>query len=258
MTLPESTQQISRPWRDLPSHTDSVTDAAWSPNGDYIASIGRDKRLNVFRLSTNTAVHTHLFNFPLMHIGFLNDNVLILCDFASTLRSYAWADGRVMNTWNVNVERASTMALSPAIATAALGYKTGLVEFAEYRDERGALTAKALSVAGPVWQIEWSASGDTVYVGSNRDGVTIVDYRDYYILEKFPGAGPFALSEPNSLIAVFQRDSSIHVYRLNNGKRAASLEGSASKFGRISFTEDGAYLIAKSLDGSCFIWTTAN
>jgi WD40 repeat protein len=150
------------------------------------------------------------------------------------------------------------MAVSPAIATAALGYKTGLVEFAEYHDERGVPTTKAFSVAGPVWQIEWSASGDTVYVGSNRDGLTIVDHRDYYILEKLPGAGPFALSEPKNLIAVFQKDSSIHVYRLNNGKRAASLEGSASKFSRITFTEDGAYLIAKSLDGSCFIWSTAN
>jgi WD40 repeat protein len=73
MTLPESTQQVARLWWELPSHTDSVTDAAWSPNGDYIASIGRDKRLNIFRLSTNTSVHTHLFTFPLMHVGFLNE-----------------------------------------------------------------------------------------------------------------------------------------------------------------------------------------
>src|SRR5205823_1322864 len=131
----ETTQQISRLWRELTPHTDSVTDAAWSPSGDYVASIGRDRRLNIFRVSTNSAVHTHLFNFPLMHVGFLNDNILILCDFASTLRSYSWEEGRVTHTWNGNVERASTMALSPAIAVAALGYKTGLVEFAEYRDE---------------------------------------------------------------------------------------------------------------------------
>jgi WD40 repeat protein len=258
MNLPESTQQNTRIWRELSQHTDSVTDAAWSPNGDFIASIGRDRRLTISRISTNTTVHQHAFDFPLMHGEFLTDDILVLCDFASNLRSYAWADGKVVHTLSVNVERASTMRLAPAIRTIALGYKTGLVEFVEYRAERGALTTKTLPVGGPVWQIEWSSSGDTLYVSTTRDGITVYDPREQNIIAKFPAAGPFAISEQSNLIATFQRDSSIHVYRLDRGKRVASLEGSASKFGKITFTEDGQFLIAKTVNGGCFIWSVNN
>jgi WD40 repeat protein len=170
MGLPTATRQIAVPWRELPTHGDSVTDAAWSPGGDHIASIGRDRRLKIHRLSTNTIVHEHQFTFPLMHVDFLDDETLVLCDFASNLRAYSWNDAKVLSTLNMNVERSTAMAVAPAASLAALGYKTGLVEFAEYRAGKSALSMDTLSVLGPVWQMKWSSSADTLYVSSIREG----------------------------------------------------------------------------------------
>jgi WD40 repeat protein len=157
--LPTSTQQVPRQIAELPSHTDSVTDAAWSPSGDLVASIGRDRRLIVYRLSSHTVVRDRQFNFPLMHVAFLNDDMIVLCDFASNVRLYAWEDEKVVSQLHVSDERANAMALSPTTSLVAFGHRTGLIQFVEYRDFRPALTTSALSIHGAVWQLAWSATG---------------------------------------------------------------------------------------------------
>ena len=258
MQLPSATRQVTRMLKELAPHTDSVTAAAWSPSAEFLASIGRDKRLLIHKVSSQSTVRQHQFPYPLMHAEFLNDNTLILCDFTSTLRSYSFNDGKTLDSLHANVERAYAMAMSHVLSTIALGYRTGLVQFIEYRDAKGTLATDVVSVAGPVWQVDWSTSGDFLYVSSIRDGVSIFDYKTKYLLDKYPGDGPFAVSERAQLIASHQRDFSIRIYSLRNKKRVASLEGSATKIGRICFTEDGAYLLAKSVDGKFFIWSTAN
>jgi small GTP-binding protein len=257
MSTPSVTPRAFHTLNEVARHTDLVTDVAWSPGGDLVASIGRDRKIVVHRISSKITVCEHTFPFPIMHLGFLTNDIIAICDFSSNLRTFAWERKEITQTIRLGGERAYAMSVSSAASSISLGYKSGAIEFIEYQNETLQQPFYGTSVSGAVWQLEWTAAGDSLYA-SSRNGVYVLNYQNMLLKEVFPGIGAFALSQMNDLLAVQQKDFSISIYKRSTRKRIASLEGNVGRVAKMQFTADGGYLLTQSNNGDLFIWSTRN
>lgn len=257
--------QASQLVRSLAGHAEEMTDIAFSPDGRYLATVGRDRELKLWDTSTWQVVKTLTgHGRPINTVAFSPD---------STMLASAGEDGSVL-LWNVetfnfitNLQRSdgavNDVAFSPNSLFLAAAYENDVAVVWDIAMRRSAFE-KFESHNAPVTSVAYAPDGVRLITGS-EDGFIIIwnaevgsiitsvapeeddegEVIAIHSLAYSPNGERFVSALANGLARVWDAETAEHLF---------ALSGHARPLREVAFSPDGGSIATASDDGTTKVW----
>jgi WD40 repeat protein len=218
----------------LDGHTGIVWDVAFSPNGQYLASVSSDAMLKVWDWRNKTVVFTQNYPGQVISVAFS-------------------PDGQSLAVGGVDGVR--NQIAHAAVWTYSVGSWQPLVKFPEYIN----VTALAYSPGGGT--LVGGGSSRNVQVWQASDGTPVFTFSHAHQVTKASVSPDGSTVATATCIIVMNEDCTeggVWLWNLPSGKLLQKLGGFPSMVETVAFTTDGSNLIAGSRDGTLRFYPTTN
>ena len=218
----------------LDGHTGIVWDVAFSPNGQYLASVSSDATLKVWDWRNKTVVFTQNYPGQVISVAFS-------------------PDGQSLAVGGVDGVR--NQIAHAAVWTYSVGSWQPLVKFPEYIN----VTALAYSPGGGT--LVGGGSSRNVQVWQASDGTPVFTFSHAHQVTKASVSPDGSTVATATCITVMNEDCTeggVWLWNLPSGKLLQKLGGFPSMVETVAFTTDGSNLIAGSRDGTLRFYPTTN
>jgi len=266
-TAPASTHALGSTLLTYRGHTGAVYAAAWSPNGQYLASASADTTVRVWNTSSGETLvtyhgHAGLFN-GVFAVGWASNGSRIASAGADkTVQVWDAATGNRTVTYRGHSARVLALAWSPdgtSIASA------GADKTVQVWD---AATGTAVSTyrghTDTVYALAWSPDGKYIVSGSADTTVQIWDAMTATAASTYHGhAGTvyaLALSPDGKDVASAGADRTVQVWDATTGKRVFTYHGHAglaNVVSAVAWPPDGKRIASGSTDTTVQLWDAA-
>lgn len=245
-------------------HTGAVYAAAWSPNGQYMASGSGDTTVRVWNTSTGdtlTTYHGHsgLFN-AVFSIGWSPHESLIASGGADkTVQVWDAATGNRLTLYSEHTARVLAVAWSLDAKYVASGGADTTVRVWEALSGKYALLYQGHT--DTVYTVAWSPTGTllasggadkTVQVWEAQTGKHLFTYRGHAGLGNIVSAA--AWSPDGKRIASGSTDKTVQVWDAPLGTQVYTYHGHKDTVYTVAWVPQGPYLASGSADTSVKIW----
>ncbi|GAB4550851.1 MAG: hypothetical protein OHK0023_17290 [Anaerolineae bacterium] len=240
-----------------------VSDARWSPNGRYIATVHQNGAIRIFDTLTNT--NTPLFEQP---GGFSLDESVSIAWSPNSEKIAATTEYNGIGIWEVSTSilrqkfipyGSESVAWSPngskiAILTKAVRETIQIYDATSWQKLGFITTGRGLSIS-------WSSDGQKIAVGAG----SLVEWFDANTLSLLQrsqvrgtqGEVSVAWSPDSSRIASANLDGNLRVRNAASGQVEKTLFGHANGANTVAWHPDGTRLVSSGMDGTVKIWDAA-
>lgn len=246
---------------DFRSHTDSVLAVAWSPDGKYLATGGRDKLVRVWNTSTGQITTIYAGHSTYVY-------GLAWSPSGKRLASTSFATAHVWNALtgeDAVVYRGHslwvyTVTWSPDGCFLVTGDAKGEIHF--WTDPSGQTVCTYLLSSRPVKAIKWShAPGSTSIVAGCEDAIV-------YRWNTMTGEAPFiyrghrreitsvAWSPDDQQIVSGSRDKTVQIWNVEGHKILSYLEHK-KEIHEVAWSPNGMYIASAGEDNAVRVWEAA-
>ncbi len=243
-------------------HMDLVWTVAWSPNGKYIASAGKDRTVQVWNASNGTLVYTYTDHSDTVYgIAWSHDSTQIAsASYDKTVHVWHATDGTYPQIYNGHSSWAWTVSWSPDSKRIASGGGDQTVQIWNAADASPVYTYKGHS--GYVYDVAWSPDGryiasasadKTAQVWDAANGMLIYTYQPY-------ATSPWSVawSPDSKRIASGCEDKTVQVWDATSGDHRYVYYGHADFVYTTAWSPDGKYIASGSDDKTVQVWNAAD
>lgn len=235
-------------------HADSITSAAFCPDGTHVITGGRDRAARVWRVRDGKLLAT------------LPAGVVRTVAFSPDHRRAAVADETgVITVWDIDAQsRVATLRghENAVVSAAFLPGGRRLLSLGEDHTLRiwtvEAQTSTALGDGVRIWAAELSPDG-RIIAAAREDGVVVLyDVARATVSARLRGhrsdVYAAAFSPDGGRLVTAGADSSAIVWNVRTGRRIATLRGHALEIFDVAFSPDGTRIVTAGVDQTAKLW----
>ncbi|MEO7019887.1 MAG: serine/threonine-protein kinase [Ktedonobacteraceae bacterium] len=249
-------------------HTDAVYAAAWSPNGQYLASASADTTVRVWNTSSGETLvtyygHAGLFN-GVFAVGWASNGSHIASGGADkTVQVWDAANGNRVFSYHGHSARVLTLAWSPDVRYIASGGADKTVQV--WDAATGTLISTYRGHTGTVYTLAWSSDGKYIASGSADATVQIWNAMTGEVAFTYHGhvgtVYALAVSPDGRNIASTGADRTVQVWNAANGKHVSTYHGHvglANVVSAVTWSLNGKRIASGGTDKTVQIWDAAS
>lgn len=244
--------------RILRGHTEYIYRTAWSPDGQFLASVSDDNTIRIWNIETGecrTSIQEQYKD--ARAIVWSPDGQMIATAFGSSIQLRNGVDGYIVKVFEGHTKWINCLSFSPDGKLLLSTSGDGSIRIWEVlTDSKKVISESHNTVTS---SIAWSQEGDKVLICCGSDN----DARENLLLWDTSTWNHFKLlssEEPGVEIALFEQilavvfGESIEIWNIHKVQKIVVLEGHTAQIIGVSFSGDGRLLASKSFDGTFQIW----
>jgi WD40 repeat protein len=251
---------VNKPNKILPGHINDILVVAVPSNGEFIASGGWEKNINIY---TNDSLNrliksipdAHLY--PLSALTFSRDGKMLASGSAdNTIRVWDSVFNPI-KTLEGHTGKITALLIDPT--------RRFLISGAEDRqiilwDIKSGKQIKKLDNGSIIHSFALGTDGKSLYVACAETGIKVYTIGVWTIARTFTGhtdiVNSIAISPDGKLLLSGSNDKSARLWDIASGKETKKLPVDCWKVQAVSFTRDGKYFATGCNDGIVRIWQT--
>ncbi len=200
-------------------HTDRLWEAAFSPDGEILASAAVDGEAQIWRKADGQIIHTLKHPAGLTGIEFSPDGkMLATCGYDSNITLWRVADGSLLKIFSGGGKTVWDVAFSPDGKTLASGGEDAVVKL--WNIAEGTLLRAFEGHSLNVWSVAFSPDGQQLASGSF--------------------------------------DTSVKIWNTSDGRLLRTLSGHTQAVLSVTYSRDGKYLASSGDDSTARLWNAAD
>lgn len=244
--------------RAYPAHSDSASKVAFSPNGEFVASVGRDNNLQIWAVASEDNIETLTgHTAAIRDVAFSpNGSRLATASEDWTIRIWRVPDWTLETTLRGHDNRVLSLAFSPDGSLLASGGQENRVylwdmtalRFNRYLDGH----------SESIRDVAFSPDGRTLASSSTDNSIKLWDLESSRVLHTMDGHGrdvwTVTFSPDGTFLASGGRDNNLRIWDVLTGSQQDNITSHAGWVLGIDFSPDGQTLVSASGDGTVRIW----
>lgn len=233
----------------------AVTDAAFSPEGDRLATTSKDGTARIWDLTGHEIwAFQHSTGTPMLRLAYAPNGRYIAASAEKGALLIADADSgqaKWIDSANTSIDSITFSADGSEVIT---GHGDGTLRLVD------TITGAQRYFRGheaSVQCITFMPDGNTLVTGSGDHTVRLWDMKgSTSLVIRVGGTGieDIAVSPDGALLAVLGGDSAIHLIQTKDGAEQKTLRGHGSKITRVRFSSGGRRLVSASQDHTARLW----
>lgn len=243
-------------------HTDSVFRCAWSPDGQYIASCGRDKTVCVWHTATGETAFTYKKHITFVYsVAWSPDGSRIASSSFRKVHLWDATTGGNMVEYGDHAFWVYSISWSPDGLFLVTGGGDGEVHLVNAMS--GTNIYKYKGYAKDVWSVAWSQKPESALIVSGSDdrslrswdatiGSTPVVYHGH---EK--EVRSVAWSPDETMVVSGSRDRTVKLWQVATGKEVYTYRGHNKELHAVAWSPDGTTIASAGEDRTVRLWKAA-
>jgi uncharacterized protein with WD repeat len=241
--------------RFFTGHRNEIIDVAFSPDGKWLASSGREG-LRVWNRATGNEVFAIVNKGWLSRVAFSPDSRQVAAVVAATLVIWDVVNSREVRVVRTNAGSQSSVVFSPDGKMLATGSTDRTIRLWDAQTGQERLVLREHT--GPVHCLAFSPDGRHLASASTDKTVRLYDAETGQSVLKLPahtaGVHAVAFSPDGRRLASGGADRTVRLWDLRSGQELLALQGHTGPVYSVAFHPDGLRLVSTGGDASVRVW----
>ena len=242
---------IANNYLTFKGHSDRIWEAAFSPDGELLASGSVDGIVNIWQKKDGQIVRVLRHPAGITSLAFSPDgSSLATSSYDSNVRLWRVADGALLKTFSGDSKTVWTVAFSPDGRTLASGGEDAAIKLWDVNQGSLLRTLKGHSLN--IWAVAFSPDGSRLASGSFDRQIKIWNVADGQLIRTISGHSQAVLSvtfsQDGQSLASGGDDSTAKLWNVADGSLIRSFQGDSEHIYSVALSPDGKWLLTGGRD----------